>query len=31
MADTAPLIRLTSITKTYGEGQAAFQALPPIS
>ncbi|MGA8010534.1 MAG: ATP-binding cassette domain-containing protein, partial [Thiomonas sp.] len=26
----SPLIRLTGITKTYGSGQAAFQALKGI-
>ena len=30
MADAAPLIRLAGITKTYGQGQAAFQALRGI-
>ncbi|MDV3239082.1 MAG: ABC transporter ATP-binding protein [Gammaproteobacteria bacterium] len=30
MAGSAPLIRLTGITKTYGEGLAAFQALRGI-
>ncbi|MFZ5620735.1 MAG: ABC transporter ATP-binding protein [Pseudomonadota bacterium] len=30
MAGRAPLIRLTGITKTYGEGLAAFQALRGI-
>jgi putative ABC transport system ATP-binding protein len=30
MSDTAALIRLSGITKTYGSGQAAFQALKGI-
>ncbi|HMA10549.1 MAG TPA: ABC transporter ATP-binding protein [Steroidobacteraceae bacterium] len=30
MSDAAPLIRLSGITKTYGGGQAAFQALKGI-
>jgi putative ABC transport system ATP-binding protein len=30
MSAAAPLIRLTAITKTYGRGQAAFQALKGI-
>jgi putative ABC transport system ATP-binding protein len=30
MSDAAPLIRLSGITKTYGRGQAAFQALKGI-
>lgn len=30
MSDSEPLIRLTGITKTYGTGQAAFQALKGI-
>jgi putative ABC transport system ATP-binding protein len=30
MGEGAPLIRLTGITKTYGEGRAAFQALRGI-
>ncbi len=30
MSETAPLIRLSGITKTYGSGQAAFQALKGI-
>jgi putative ABC transport system ATP-binding protein len=30
MTDAAPLIRLSGITKTYGRGQAAFQALKGI-
>ncbi len=30
MAESAPLIRLSGITKTYGEGHAAFQALRGI-
>jgi putative ABC transport system ATP-binding protein len=29
-ADTVPLIRLRGITKTYGQGQAAFQALKGV-
>ena len=30
MSEAAPLIRLSGITKTYGSGQAAFQALKGI-
>ncbi len=30
MNDAAPLIRLSGVTKTYGRGQAAFQALKGI-
>ena len=30
MTDASPLIRLSGITKTYGRGQAAFQALKGI-
>jgi len=30
MSAAAPLIRLAGITKTYGRGQAAFQALKGI-
>ncbi len=30
MTDAAPLLRLSGITKTYGRGQAAFQALKGI-
>ncbi len=30
MSEAAPLIRLSAITKTYGRGQAAFQALKGI-
>ena len=30
MSESAPLIRLSAITKTYGRGQAAFQALKGI-
>ncbi len=30
MSDAAPLIRLSGLTKTYGRGQAAFQALKGI-
>jgi len=30
MSDPATLIRLSGITKTYGNGQAAFQALKGI-
>ncbi len=30
MSEAAPLIRLAAITKTYGRGQAAFQALKGI-
>ncbi len=29
-AEVSPLIELSGITKTYGEGQAAFQALRGI-
>lgn len=29
-ADDAPLIRLQGITRTYGQGRAAFQALRGI-
>ena len=31
MSEAAPLIRLSGITKTYGSGQAAFQALKGIN
>jgi len=31
MTDSAPLIQLNSITKTYGEGEAAFQALRGVN